>query len=70
MADTKTGKVVCGACANWNQLDSGKGECRAHAPQTVIFKVDDDTRFETRFPVTKAEDWCGDFRPAQAWGVT
>ena len=63
MKTVKTEANICAACANWNQKSDAEGECRAHAPQTVVFQVDDDTRFETRFPVTKAEDWCGDYRP-------
>ena len=59
--EMKSKTAACAACANWNKLESNAGECRAHAPQTVVFQVDADTKFETRFPVTKGEDWCGDF---------
>lgn len=63
MAETRTITRACAACANWNELGQDKGECRAHAPQTVIFQVDADTKFESRFPLTAAADWCGDFMP-------
>lgn len=51
----------CSICTYWQATQENLGECRRHAPQTVAFKVDDDVRFESRFPATKAEDWCGDF---------
>lgn len=64
MAEIKAGEKLCNECANWNDLGDERGECRAHAPQTVAFQVDENTNFETRFPVTKATDWCGDYRQA------
>lgn len=51
----------CENCNYWNAKASAEGECRRHAPQTIAFTVDDSTKFESRFPVTKAADWCGDF---------
>ncbi len=53
----------CSICTYWQATKETMGECRRHAPQTITFKVDDDQRFESRFPATKAEDWCGDFLP-------
>ena len=44
-------------------MEDSHGECRRHAPQTVAFEVDDEVKFESKFPVTAAEDWCGDFTP-------
>lgn len=40
---------------------SAKGECRRHAPQSILFKVEAGVQYEAKFPVTKAEDWCGDY---------
>lgn len=51
----------CAACAHWNATGDRDGECRRHAPQTIAFEVDDDVKVESRFPETKASDWCGDF---------
>jgi hypothetical protein len=28
----------------------------------VVFEIDESTKIESRFPKTKAEDWCGDFQ--------
>jgi hypothetical protein len=53
---------ACQACAFWNPIEEEAGECRRHAPQTVAFEVDDEVKFESMFPVTAAEDWCGDFQ--------
>ena len=51
----------CETCTYWQAKADTTGECRRHAPQTIAFTVDDDVRFESRFPLTKAADWCGDF---------
>jgi len=56
-------KAACSACAYWNANDGNIGECRRKAPQSVVFAVDESTRFETRFPETTASDWCGEFAP-------
>ncbi len=57
--------AVCSACKHWNNTqDTGKGECRRHAPQSLVFTVDSKTSFESRFPVTSGSDWCGDFERA------
>lgn len=55
--DTKT----CNACAYWKATDGAQGECRVRSPQAIVFKVDNETQFESRFPETKASDWCGEF---------
>lgn len=56
---------ACAKCVHWNQVTKNKGECRRHAPQSVVFKVDGDVKFDSRFPTTAGSDWCGDFK-AQA----
>ena len=43
-------------------MEDSHGECRRHAPQTVAFEVDDEVKFESMFPVTASDDWCGDFQ--------
>lgn len=52
---------ACAACLHYQQTSAELGECRRHAPQTVVFQVDAETRFESKFPNTKPSDWCGDF---------
>ena len=61
MSTTETKTKTCAACAHWNSEDGTKGECRRNAPQLITFEIDDDTRVESRFPVTNGIDWCGDF---------
>ncbi len=56
---------ACGKCVYWKSMDSNSGECRRHAPQMIAFEVDDVVKFESRFPMTAAEDWCGDFEKAE-----
>jgi hypothetical protein len=34
---------------------------KIHAPQTIMFKVDNDVKYESHFPVSKGDDFCGDF---------
>lgn len=60
--ETITTRAACKDCTFWNPLKSNEGQCRRHAPQMVAFEVDDKVRFESKFPVTAGEDWCGDFQ--------
>ncbi len=60
MKTTQTTTRACEACAFWNKTGDN-GECRRHAPQMIAFEVDDEVKFESKFPVTEASDWCGDF---------
>lgn len=59
---TQSATKVCSNCTHWNKVSDASGECRRHAPQTVVFKVDENVKFESRFPATKPADWCGDFQ--------
>lgn len=61
MQSTATKTEACSKCEYWNKAESDQGECRRQPPQAVTFKVNDEVKFETRFPTTKAEDWCGEF---------
>ena len=58
---TITTNLACGNCVYWNSIEDSTGECRRHAPQTIAFEVDDELKFESMFPVTGSDDWCGDF---------
>ncbi|MEM9399420.1 MAG: hypothetical protein AAF984_04365 [Verrucomicrobiota bacterium] len=58
---TKTAINTCSTCKHWSAKDV-TGECRRHAPQTIVFDVDSETKIESRFPVTSSDDWCGDFQ--------
>ncbi len=55
---------ACATCTHFKATTTTKGECRRHAPQTVVFNVDDKVKFESRFPSTKATDWCGEYTKA------
>lgn len=61
MITTSSTERLCQNCAHWNALEDNAGECRRHAPQTIAFEVDDEVKFESMFPVTADDDWCGDF---------
>lgn len=62
METTQVSNKTCNACAFWNAKGDDSGECRVRPPQGMMFQVDAETKFETRFPVTSAQDWCGEFR--------
>lgn len=64
LMNTITTTRACEKCAYWNSLEDAHGECRRHAPQTIAFEVDEEVKFESMFPVTASDDWCGDFSPA------
>ncbi len=52
---------ACENCESWNPVEDSAGECRRHAPQTIVFEADDELKFESMFPMTSNDDWCGDF---------
>lgn len=60
--ETTTKTDTCVKCTHWNPLSENKGECRRQPPQAITFRVDNETKMETRFPVTSASDWCGEFK--------
>lgn len=62
MSSTTTTHMACKDCTFWNLLEANQGQCRRHAPQLVAFEVDDQVKFQSKFPVTAGEDWCGDFQ--------
>lgn len=62
MKTTATHTATCANCKSWNSKGSDQGECRRHAPQMIVFEIDDETKIESRFPVTSADDWCGDYQ--------
>ncbi len=64
LTKSKAAKISCGTCVYYNSTTATKGECRRHSPQTVVFNVDDKTKFESCFPGTKASDWCGEYAKA------
>jgi hypothetical protein len=51
---------VCAICAYWQPLEesSFQGQCRRHAPRP---EVSDSVHMLAAWPVTNAQDWCGDF---------
>ena len=59
--NTTTETKSCASCAYWNSTSEIQGECRRQAPQAIVFKVDESTKFETHFPITKSTDWCGEY---------
>jgi len=62
MNTTTTANAVCNTCTFWDKKNETTGECHRYAPQTISFVVDSETKIESRFPVTAAEDYCGEYR--------
>lgn len=60
---TATSTRQCASCSFWQSQSGDNGECRRRAPQPIAFKVDEDVRYEARFPTTTAADWCGEYSP-------
>lgn len=58
---TQTAAKACANCIHYKVTSATDGECRRRAPQTIVFNVDEKVKFESRFPTTKANDWCGEF---------
>jgi hypothetical protein len=59
--ETATTTKTCASCLHFKSSSSDQGECRRRAPQTVVFEVDDDVKFESRFPAVASTDWCGEY---------
>jgi len=59
--ETATKTETCAKCEYWNAKASDEGECRRQPPQAISFKVNEEVKFETRFPMTASDDWCGEF---------
>lgn len=60
----------CVSCALWElqtwiaAADGGRlGQCRAHAPSVV---PKEDGRARSAWPLTRADDWCGDHATVEA----
>ncbi len=62
VADTHV--EACGSCRYWKPPTGGEqvGQCRRLPPQAIVFRVEDQVQFVSRFPDTRQEDWCGDFQ--------
>lgn len=61
METTATKTETCEKCLHWNKVETDQGECRRQPPQAIIFKVNEEVKYETRFPTTQSSDWCGEF---------
>jgi hypothetical protein len=57
----ETTSKACNVCAHWNSESAETGECRRHAPQNIVFKVNEQVSVKSQFPNTAKSDWCGDF---------
>lgn len=59
--ETTTRSETCNQCKFWKATEANQGQCRRQPPQAISFRIGDDLKFETRFPVTASDDWCGEF---------
>jgi hypothetical protein len=58
----------CSRCVYWKPRAGveKEGSCCKHAPMPVV-QAPRSTLFVT-WPITMADDWCGEFRPAESKG--
>lgn len=57
----------CEGCAFWDRRNARIGLCRAAAPRThAIGETEDDIVVRALWPITGVNDWCGQWRPANA----
>ncbi|MCF3649299.1 hypothetical protein [Synoicihabitans lomoniglobus] len=59
--ETTTETKACATCTHFKAAADGNGECHRRAPQIVTFQVDENVKFESRFPAVAATDWCGEY---------
>ncbi len=56
---------ICGNCKKWKHNVGNMGECRAKAPQPVVFKGVPTKQYTTVWPPMSNTDFChDDFEPA------
>ena len=51
----------CGHCRFWLAISGGMGECQCHAPRPGLAPPEGKP-FSVRFPLTGAEEFCGEFQ--------
>ena len=57
---------TCGNCRFWDERSGGDGYCRRHPPRPQVVRLlEADTDRYAVFPVTAAEDWCGELVEVQ-----
>ena len=56
--------VRCVNCRYWLGLESYRGSCHRCAPRPMVAeRIRSTMEFSAQWPITGAEDWCGDFQP-------
>ena len=56
--------VRCVNCRYWLGLGNYRGSCHRKAPSPKVAEnIRSTTEFKAQWPITGAEDWCGDFDP-------
>lgn len=54
-------KSTCSNCKYWELIDSINGTCHRYAPKPTVVKGQEKDKYILILPVTKKDDWCGDF---------
>lgn len=56
--------VRCINCQYWLTLENYQGSCHRRAPLPMVAEnIRSTTEYRGQWPITGAEDWCGDFGP-------
>lgn len=58
------GDVRCVNCHFWLGLENYQGSCHRSAPMAMVAEhIRATTEYKAQWPITSAEDWCGEFQP-------
>jgi len=61
----------CSACQYWKPFGDKTGECRCKAPLPYLVDPKNETfRKEARWPLTMADQGCGEFKAKSHYGAT
>ena len=56
--------IRCIHCQFWLGLENYQGSCHCKAPSPMVAEhIRSTTEVKAQWPITGAEDWCGDFSP-------
>lgn len=53
----------CANCRYWDGHESERGNCRHASPRTHCVTIGTELEVIAVWPGTRADDWCGQFRP-------
>lgn len=58
----------CEGCMFWKEISGYSGMCRRYPPTIPPKEIDDREEGYWSFPMTMADDWCGEFHKSERRG--